>query len=108
MILIIPKQRQRRAYTEQRCRDVRRFEEALQDGKVKITDEDRDDIVYAFWTKNEQAREKVTNNLIDNPFSANDFKQASGKTGITPTKKQSQQIETAVKSSRGQIGSWLD
>ena len=89
-------------------RDVRRFEEALQEGKVKITDEDRDDIVYAFWTKNEQAIEKVTNNLIDNPFSPSDFKQASGKTGITPNAKQSQQIKTAIKASRGQIGSWLD
>lgn len=88
--------------------DVGMFEEALQEGKVKITDEDRDDIVYALWTKNEQAREKVTNNLIDNPFSSDDFKQVSGKAGITPTKKQSQQIETAVKASRGQIGSWLD
>ena len=89
-------------------RDVRRFEEALQDGKVKITDEDRDDIVYALWTKNEQAREKVTNNLIDNPFSPDDFKQAGGKAGITPTKKQSQQIGTALKASQGKIGSWLD
>lgn len=88
--------------------DVRRYEEALQEGKVKITDEDRDDIVYALWTKNEQAREKVTNNLIDNPFSPNDFKQAIGKAGITPTKNQSQQIKTALKASQGKIGSWLD
>ena len=89
-------------------RDVRRFEEALQEGKVSITNEDRDDIVYALWTKNEQAREKVTNNLIDNPFSPNDFKQASGKAGITPTPKQAQQIKTAIKVSKGKIGSWLD
>lgn len=88
--------------------DVRRYEEALQEGKVKITDEDRNDIVYALWTKNEQAREKVTNNLINNPFSSDDFKQARGKDGITPTAKQAQQIETAVKASRGKIGSWLD
>ena len=88
--------------------DVRRFEEALQDGKVKITDEDRDDIVYALWTKNEQAREKVTNNLINNPFSQDDFKQASGKAVITPNARQSLQIKTALKSSQGKIGSWLD
>ena len=89
-------------------RDVRMFEEALQDGKVKLTDEDRDDIVYALWTQNEQAREKVTNNLIDNPFSPSDFKQARGNAGITPTKKQAQQINTAIKVSNGKIGSWLD
>ena len=88
--------------------DVRRFEEALQDGKVKITDEDRDDIVYALWTQNEKAREKVTNNLIHNPFSPNDFKQASGNNGINPTKNQAQQIKTAIKLSKGKIGSWLD
>lgn len=88
--------------------DVKRFEEALQDGKVKLTDEDRDDIVYALWTKNEQAREKVTNNLINNPFTQNDFKQASGKTVITPNARQSQQINTALKASQGKIGSWLD
>ena len=88
--------------------DVRRFEEALQDGKVKITDEDRDDIVYALWTKNEQAIEKITNNLIDNPFSPNDFKHAVVKSGITPNAKQSQQIKTAIKLSKGKIGSWLD
>ncbi len=89
-------------------RDVRMFEEALQDGKVKLTDEDRDDIVYALWTQNEQAREKVTNNLIDNPFSPSDFKQARSNAGITPTKKQAQQINTAIKVSNGKIGSWLD
>ena len=88
--------------------DVRGYEEALREGKVKITDEDRDDIVYALWTKNEQAREKVTNNLIDNPFTQSDFKQARGKDGITPTKKQSLQIKTALKVSNGKIGSWLD
>lgn len=88
--------------------DVRRYEEALQDGEVKLTEEDRDDIVYALWTKNEQAREKVTNNLIDNPFSSDDFKQASGKAGIIPTANQSQQIKTALKASQGKIGSWLD
>ena len=88
--------------------DVRRFEEALQDGKVDITDEDRDDIVYALWTKNEQAIEKITNNLIDNPFSPNDFKHAVVKSGITPNAKQSQQIKTAIKLSKGKIGSWLD
>ena len=63
--------------------DVKRFEEALQDGKVTITDEDRDDIVYALWTKNKQAREKVTNNLINNPFSSNDFKGIDSKTVIS-------------------------
>lgn len=88
--------------------DVRGYEEALREGKVKITDEDRDDIVYALWTQNEQAREKVTNNLIDNPFSPSDFKQARGKDGITPTAKQAQQIKTAIKVSNGKIGSWLD
>ena len=88
--------------------DVRRYEEALQEGKVKITDEDRDDIVYALWTQNEQAREKVINNLIDNPFSQSDFKQARGNAGITPTAKQAQQIKTAIKVSNGKIGSWLD
>ena len=88
--------------------DVRGYEEALREGKVKITDEDRDDIVYALWTQNEQAREKVTNNLINNPFSPSDFKQARGNAGITPTKKQSLQIKTAIKVSNGKTGSWLD
>ena len=88
--------------------DVGRYEEALQAGEVKLTEEDRDDIVYALWTKNEQAREKVTNNLINNPFSPNDFKQASGKIAITPNARQSQQIKTALKASQGKIGSWLD
>ena len=88
--------------------DVRGYEEALREGKVKITDEDRDDIVYALWTQNEQAREKVTNNLIDNPFLPSDFKHARGKDGITPTAKQAQQIKTAIKVSNGKIGSWLD
>lgn len=88
--------------------DVRRFEEALQDGKVEITDEDRDDIVYALWTKNEPAIEKITNNLINNPFSSDDFKHAGSKSGITPNAKQSQQIKTAIKLSKGKIGSWLD
>ncbi len=80
----------------------------MQEGKVKITDEDRDDIVYALWTKNEQAREKVTNNLINNPFSSDDFKGAGGRTSIVPTAKQAQQIKTAIKVSNGKIGSWLD
>ena len=88
--------------------DVRRFEEALQDGKVKITDEDRDDIVYALWTKNEPAIEKITNNLINNPFTSDDFKHAGSRSGITPNAKQSQQIKTAIKLGKGKIGSWLD
>lgn len=88
--------------------DVRGYEEALQGGQVKLTNEDRDDIVYALWTQNEQAREKVTNNLIDNPFSPSDFKQARSNAGITPTKKQAQQINTAIKVSNGKTGSWLD
>ena len=88
--------------------DVKRFEEARQEGKVTITDEDRDDIVYALWTKNEQAREKVTNNLINNPFTSDDFKGADSKTVIVPSARQSQQIKTALKASQGKIGSWLD